>query len=606
MAALGSGGMGEVYRARDTRLDRMIAIKVLPDAVASDSQLRERFEREARAVAALNHPHICTLHDIGHDSGRDFLVMELLEGETLAGRLTRGALPLDQALRHAIEIAGALDRAHRVGIVHRDLKPGNVMLTKTGAKLLDFGLAKRATPAVAASGPSMVPTTPPNLTAQGTILGTFQYMAPEQLEGREADARTDIFAFGSVVYEMITGRKAFEGKSQVGLIGAILERDPAPISTILPASSSALDRIVQRCLAKDPDERWQSASDLAVQLKWIDEKATAAPKVEAPATVKRASRVWIALAAVLAVVAAGLGITAIYFYQAVGVEPVLRFSVLPPDKSLFDSAQPGNAPIVSPDGTRLAFTARNSSSGAGTIQVWVRPLDTLTPQLLQGTEGASYPFWSPDGRSIALFAQGTLKRIDVGGGPPLTLSDAPQGRGGSWNREGVLLFGTNNGPIYRVGSGGGEPVAVTKPTTEQRAHSFPSFLPDGRHFVYLAQATTAADLVIGSLDSNESKRVLGANSSAVYSNSGELLFVREGTLLRQSFDLTTFELSGDATPVAEQVWSDSSSHGAFSLSRTGCSLIEVEPGRPGTCSWPGSIVPENLSRPSARQANIGV
>ena len=472
---LGAGGMGEVYRARDTRLDRMVAVKVLATAFASDQQLRERFEREARSIAALNHPHICTLHDIGHEGDLAFLVMEILDGETLAARLARGALPLEQALRHAIEIAGALDKAHRAGIVHRDLKPGNIMLTKAGAKLLDFGLAKREMPAVAGSGLSVFPTTPPNLTTQGTILGTFQYMAPEQLEGREADARTDIFAFGTVLYEMVTGKKAFEGKSQVGLIGAILERDPAPVSMIQPTSPAALDRVVQRCLAKDPDERWQSAGDLAAQLKWIDEKGASRIPVRVSA-----SRTWIAVAVVMTLVAMGLGVAAIYFARATGVERVLQFSVLPPDKSIFDAAQPGFTPIVSPDGTRLAFTARDTS---GTIQIWVRSLDTLTPRLLQGTDGASYPFWSPDGRSIAFFAEGKLKSVDIGGGPPLTLCDAPLGRGGSWNREGVILFASLGRPLFRVGSGGGESVAVSKPDLARQL-LFPSFLPDGRHFIY--------------------------------------------------------------------------------------------------------------------------
>ena len=577
-AQIGAGGMGEVYRARDTRLDRTVAIKVLAAAFASDQQLRERFEREARAIAALNHPHICTLHDIGREGDTAFLVMEILDGETLAARLTRGALPLDQALRQAIEIAGALDKAHRAGIVHRDLKPGNIMLTKAGAKLLDFGLAKRETPAVAGSGLSMLPTTPANLTAQGTILGTLQYMAPEQLEGREADARTDIFAFGTVVYEMVTGKKAFEGKSQVGLIGAILERDPAPVSTILPTSPPALERIVHRCLAKDPDERWQSAGDLAVQLKWIDPTASASSPAEShlskvPTTV-RASRVWIAIAAVLALATAGLGIAVIYSYQAVGVEPVLRFSVFPPDKGTIA----GSVPIVSPDGTSLAFTARDAS---GTIQIWVRPLDTLTSQPLRGTEGASYPFWSPDGRSIAFFAQGRLKRIDVTGGPPLTLADAPQGSGGSWNREGVILFApSSNSPLFRVGSRGGEPVVVTKPTAEQRGHRFPSFLPDGHQFIYFAMLGSgfggSGEVFAGRLDSNESKRLTVTDSNAIHSHHGELLFVREGTLLRQSFDATTLEIGGDPTPVAEQV-AVGNNRGAFSVSENGVLAYQIEP-----------------------------
>jgi Tol biopolymer transport system component len=553
--------MGEVYRARDTRLDRMVAVKVLAAAFASDQPLRERFEREARSIAALNHPHICTLHDIGHEGDATFLVMEILDGETLADRVIRGALPLEQALRHAIEIAGALDKAHRAGIVHRDLKPGNIMLTKAGAKLLDFGLAKRETPAVAGAGLSVLPTTPPNLTTQGTILGTFQYMAPEQLEGREADARTDIFAFGTVLYEMVTGRKAFEGKSQVGLIGAILERDPAPVSATQPASPAALDRVVQRCLAKDPDDRWQSAGDLAAQLKWIDGNASS--NVSAAT---KASRLWIAVASVMALLAAGLGVAAFSFYRAPGVEPVFQFSVLPPDRNIFDTQQPGFRPIVSPDGTRLAFTARDAS---GTVQIWLRVFDSLTPRLVQGTEGASYPFWSHDGRSIGFFADEALKRVDLAGGPVLTVSGALGRSGGSWNRDGVILFtATTNSSIFRVASAGGAPVAVTTLTTGQRVHRFPSFLPDGRHFIYSALGAAGEEILVGSLDSNESTRLLTADSNALYSPPGELLFIRDGTLLRQSFNATTLALSGEATPVAAQV-ALAGGLGAFSVSDTG-------------------------------------
>src|SRR2546427_1632480 len=277
LGALGAGGMGEVYRARDTRLDRTVAVKILPDHLASRAELRERFEREARTVASLNHPHICTLHDIGHQDGTDYLVMEYLEGETLAQRLLRGPLPLEQVLQFAIEIADALDKAHRKGVTHRDLKPSNIMLTKSGTKLLDFGLAKlKQETAPANISLSKLPTAQDNLTAQGTILGTLQYMAPEQLEGKEVDACTDIFAFGVVVYEMATGKKAFEGKSQASLIAAILEREPSAMSTLCPVSPPALDRAVKRCLAKDPDDRWQSVRDLSQELKWIAESGAQA------------------------------------------------------------------------------------------------------------------------------------------------------------------------------------------------------------------------------------------------------------------------------------------------------------------------------------------
>jgi len=586
--ALDAGGMGEVYRARDTRLDRLVAIKVLATDLAADPQLRERFEREARAIAALNHPHICTLHDVGHEGDVDFLVMELLDGETLAARIGKGALPLDRALDYAVQIAAALDKAHRSGIVHRDLKPGNIMLTKSGAKLLDFGLAKRAEPVVSSGAFSVLPTTPPNLTAQGAILGTFQYMAPEQLEGAEADDRTDIFAFGTVLYEMITGRKAFEGKSQVGLIGAILERDPAPASTLQPSCPAALDRVLQRCLAKDPDERWQSAGDLSAQLKWIGEKETFAASGTMPDTptfAQRTNRLWIATAVSLSLITAAASVAALYFYRTRDTQPALRFTVPAPEKVLFDASQIGFLPAVSPDGTRLAFTARDA---AGAIHLWIRPFDTLTARLLPGTEGAAFPFWSPDSRSIGFFSQNKLKRIDIAGGPPLTLCDAVAGRGGSWSADGVILFApAGTGPLFRVDAGGGKPVAVTTLANGQSAHRFPSFLPDGRHFVYVSVITGPSDgIFVGSLDSDESTRIVVADSNAVYSPSGDLLFVRDGTLLRQAFDSTTRTVSGEPIPIAERV-AVGNSVGSFSISQNGVLAYRGGPGTSGDVqlSW---------------------
>ena len=307
LSLIGAGGMGEVYRARDTRLDRAVAIKILPAHLAAQSELRERFEREARAVAALNHPHVCTLYDVGAQNGIHYLVMELLEGETMADRIARGPIPLDESLTYAIEIADSLDKAHRQGVVHRDLKPGNIMLTKAGTKLLDFGLArlKQASPAAQFSTASNLPTNLSALTVQGAILGTLQYMSPEQLEGKEADARADIFAFGALVYEMISGRKAFEGKSQVSVMGAILERDPVPLKTLHPTIPPTLDRVIHRCLAKDPDARWQTASDLAAELKWLQ---SASPLDVQPGVAQQpvkalSSKLWIAIAGIAIVIA---------------------------------------------------------------------------------------------------------------------------------------------------------------------------------------------------------------------------------------------------------------------------------------------------------------
>ncbi len=577
LSAIGAGGMGEVYKVRDTRLDRIVAVKVLPAHLADRPELRERFEREARTIASLNHPHICTLHDIGHQDGIDFLVMEYLEGETLAQRLQKGPLPIEQVLQHAIEIADGLDKAHRKGVTHRDLKPGNIMLTKTGTKLLDFGLAKLKQEVAPANVQlSELPTAKDPLTAQGTIVGTLQYMAPEQLEGKKVDARTDIFAFGAVVYEMATGKRAFEGKSQASVISAIMSSDPLPISSLQPMTPPALAHVVKACLTKDPDGRWQTASDLTRELKWIAEGGSQAG-IPAPivARLKTRERLLTAIAAALFVTMIGLGAAVVYFSRAPADVAATQFFVSPPEKGSFDSGAAGfgfAAGVISPDGRRLAFTAKDAS---GRILIWVRALDTLAPQALRGTDDAALPFWSPDSRSIAFFAQGKLKRIDVAGGPPQTLCDAPTGRGGTWNQEGLILFAPNSGrgPLYRVTSAGGDPVAVTMATPQQTGHRFPSFLPDGRHFLYFVISPGSSEnsgVFVGSLDSNESKRLLGADSNALYSAPGGLLFVRQGTLLFQSFDPKKLELSGHPTPVAEQVASVAGTYmSAFSVSENG-------------------------------------
>jgi eukaryotic-like serine/threonine-protein kinase len=549
LAPIGAGGMGEVYRARDTRLNRTVAIKVLPEHAAS-AELRQRFEREAQTIAALNHRHICTLYDVGHQDGVDFLVMEYLEGETLADRLARGPLPLEQALKTAIEIADALDKAHRQGVIHRDLKPANIMLTKSGAKLLDFGLARLREPGPAATftAVSNLATGKSGLTAQGTIVGTLQYMAPEQLEGLEADARTDIFAFGGVLYEMITGKKAFESRSQVSLISAILERDPVPISTLLPASPPALDRVIFRCLAKDPDQRWQTMTDLAAELEWLkktDRPTQPAVSLPEKASTSRAARFWMTTSAVFFV--AALGFAGLWLYRPQEIPEVVRFFISAPGKATFDSVG-----SISPDGRRIAFTARDS---AGKLLLWIRPLESRAAQPLSGTDDAALPFWSPDSRSIAFFAQGKLKKIDVGGGPPQTLCDAPDGRGGSWNGDGVIVFAPSvNGPLYRVSSAGGRTVAVTVLTPSQIFHRFPSFLPDGKHFLYASRGEPGDPSVfVGSLDSTNATALLAADSAAIYSPPGYLLFVQQSTLLAQPFDLRQLRVTGETHPIAEQV-----------------------------------------------------
>jgi eukaryotic-like serine/threonine-protein kinase len=378
--------MGEVYRAKDTRLDRVVAIKVLPSHLSNNTEVQQRFEREARAVSSLSHSNICTLYDVGRQDGIDYLVMEYVDGESLADRLSKGPLPLDQVLRYSIQMADALDRAHHQGIVHRDLKPGNIMLTKSGAKLLDFGIAKfldhrsRGSSAVF-SGLSNLPTEPVSLTGEGAVLGTVQYMAPEQLEGRDADSRTDIFAFGTVVYEMATGKKAFTGKSQASLIGAILRDDPPTVSTTQSMTPPALDRVVKTCLAKDPDDRWQSARDLAQELKWIAEGGSQAG-TPMPASTPPKSRERIAwLVAAVFLAAAALLATPYVFHRS-PVEPgITRFNIPPPEKATF-----GDSSAISPDGRLLAFTAKETD---GKVGLWIRPLDSVTPKVLGGTHGAN-------------------------------------------------------------------------------------------------------------------------------------------------------------------------------------------------------------------------
>ncbi len=394
LSALGAGGMGEVYKARDTRLDRIVAIKVLPAHLADRAELRERFEREAKTIASLNHPHICTLHDTGHQDEIDFLVMEYLEGETLAQRLQKGPLPIRQVLQYAVEVADALDKAHRNGITHRDLKPGNIMLTKSGTKLLDFGLAKLKQEAAPAIPDSELPTMKSAITGEGTILGTLQYMAPEQVEAKEVDARTDIFAFGAVVYEMATSKKAFEGKTSASVMAKILEAEPPSMASLQPMTPPALDRVVKKCLAKEPEERWQNAKDLTDELKWIAEGGSQAGS-SAPLVAQRTSRERLAWSVAAAMFVAVLALAAFeYLHRAQPGAETMRFFVSPPETwklaGLGTVTSGSAAPLsVSPDGRRIAFVA---GSPDGKYLLWVRSLDTLTAQALAGTEGASAPF----------------------------------------------------------------------------------------------------------------------------------------------------------------------------------------------------------------------
>jgi eukaryotic-like serine/threonine-protein kinase len=579
LGSLGAGGMGEVYRAKDTRLERTVAVKVLPDHLSSPEAL-QRFEREAKTISQLSHPHICALYDVGHQDGVEYLVMEFLEGENLADRLGRGALPVDQAIKFGIQIAEALDRAHRAGVVHRDLKPANVMLTKTGVKLLDFGLAKLSEPpAGVISGLSMQMTTPhgSNLTAAGTILGTFQYMAPEQLEGKEVDARTDIFAFGSVLYEMVTGRKAFAGGSQASLIASILEKQPESITSLQPLAPATLDHVVRKCMAKDPDERWQSAADIASELRWASETSAAAispPRPVAADTRRRpALRTLTGAALVVLGLAAGFGLSRVRR----AASPVERsvFTILPPEK-----AELGDWTAMSPDGRSVAFPA--SIDGATTI--WVRSLDSSSPRSVPGTEGAAFPFWSPDGRSLGFFDGDKLKRIDLAGGPATVLCDAPAARGGSWSRDGTIIFsGQASTGIFQISAAGGSPKPATTvdKSADEITHRWPEFLPDGRHFIYYAYAATRGriGIYLGELGSTRKDRVLAGGRRATAAP-GRLFFAREGTLFAQKFDENRLKPIGDAVPIAERVWFTNEYFGHSSISVSPNGTVAFREGRP--------------------------
>jgi serine/threonine protein kinase/Tol biopolymer transport system component len=574
---IGAGGMGEVYRAHDTRLGRDVAIKVLPPAFSANPQVRARFEREARVISSLSHPHICALYDVGHqEDGTDFLVMELIEGETLAERLQRGALPLEQILRYGGEIADALDKAHRRGVVHRDLKPSNIILTKSGAKLLDFGLAKPFMSSLLASGTSetLQMTVSRPLTEEGTIVGTFQYMAPEQLELGEADTRSDIFTFGAVLYEMATGRRAFEGKSRASTIAQILEHDPPPITSIQPLTPLSLERVVATCLAKNPDERFQTAHDLMLQLRWIrDERSTPSSGV-LPLARRRSARETIAWSAAALLAIALIVIVAMMARRnASSGEPVVSSVIAPANGRYLFTGDNGGGPSISPDGRTLAFVAVGEDASRG---IWLRPLGSADAKKIEGTAGAMAPFWSPDGRSLGFFADAKLKTIDVGGGVATTIAPAADARGGVWLDDGTIVYEpvTREG-LFRVSAGGGTPARLTKPDGKQiTTHRWPIALPGGKWILYLAAshfAPASPDMSICALstDGVTNKRLFACASNVAYVD-GRLLFVRDGALLAQPFDKDKLELSGRATTVVPRVRYDVSIwRGVFDASSNG-------------------------------------
>jgi Tol biopolymer transport system component len=579
LSAIGAGGMGEVYKAIDTRLSRTVAIKVLPPHWANDTEMKERFEREARTVASLSHPHICVVHDVGRDQETDFLVMEYLEGETLAARLQRGLLALDEALEVAIAVADALDKAHRQGVVHRDLKPANVMLTESGAKLLDFGLAK-LTQGGMPSGSGSMPT-PHDATTPGMMIGTLQYMAPEQLEGAEADARTDIFALGVLIHEMITGKKAFEAKSRVLLISAIATSEPPLLSHVDPTIPRELEHVVKTCLAKDPADRWQTARDVLAELQAIAEGSTDAVTVApAAATPRKRARLYRGLAAGALLAAVGMSLPAILYLRGADPPKELRFRV-----PIQLTAEPGAANIggvassalfglssfaISPDGRSLAFVARQG--GADPWTLFVRPIGAVAPQPLTAVEDSvAQPFWSPDSRSIAFVTGGKLKKIAASGGPSQDLGEIPDFAGGTWSRDGVIVFGTALG-LFRVPAEGGKPEALTALDPAETGHFWPQFLPDGQHYLFTAWSgqSAARAIYVGALGSKEKTRVLAAESNAVYAGTGHLLFHRGNTVYAQPFDANTSVLSGEPVRVADPIgFDDGDGRGHFAASQNG-------------------------------------
>ena len=540
--------MGEVYRAKDTRLNRIVAIKVLHDALAADPQFRERFDREARAISQLTHPHICVLYDVGHQNGTDYLVLEYLDGETLARRLERGPLKLADALKIAAHIADALDKAHRVGVVHRDLKPANVMLTEGGPKVLDFGLAKFLHPSVAGSGLSHALTEEVSqLTSRGEVVGTLQYLSPEQLAEGKVDSRSDIWGLGCILYEMLTGMKAFIGTNRPTVIAAILNSDPHPIDG-KSATAQSIEWVLSRCLAKDPDERWQTARDLRAELRRAATDVVESVRVSGDAPFRLSKwNAWIVLT-VMAI--ATTIVLTLRSRSDQKVEVQVQFSIDPPQGLEFPGSPGSPMPAVSPDGRRVAFVVTRR----GRTLLALRNIDSSQVQKLTGTDDGTLPFWSPDSRLIGFFAQGKIKKIDLAGGAAQTICDAPSSAmGASWSNDDVILFAPSPATgLMRVAASGGNPLAVTTPDSKagEIAHMWPVFLPDGKHFLFIARP--ASDVYVGSLNSSAHIRLTSTDSKAFYASPGYLLFHKGGQLLAQSFDTKQLTLSGEPQRVLRQ------------------------------------------------------
>jgi serine/threonine protein kinase len=578
-APLGSGGAGAVFRARDTRLGRSVAIKVLNTEGVDAEALRERLQREARAISQLAHPYICTLFDIGATpDGVSYLVMELIEGETLEQAIARGPLPLAQAITAAGQIADALGAAHRAGIIHGDLKPGNVMVTRGGVKLLDFGLATERQ-AVAAAPPDQVTRTTV-MSPSGGITGTLQYLSPEQIEGRPADERSDIFACGAVVYEMLTGRKAFSGQTPASVIASILREEPPPVTTVRPEAPAALDRLVRACLAKDPADRWQSAADLAREFRWLEASA-GEPKQTAAG--RPPWLTWVAALAALLLTLATVVLVREYFASpSREAGTVTRTSVLLPDGLQFPVGNTLGGVgrfAVSPNGKRLVFVGVDNS---GNQMLGLRPLDSLAATPIPGTTGGSSPFWSPDSNSIAFFAQGQLKAVTLPGGDTRVIAAPAFNATGSWRNDTILFTPTAASPIARVAAEGGTPKRVT--TLDEKAgdliHRSPFFLPDGKHFLYVAVAnrpggTTPRAVYIGSIDSDDPPTLLMESGSSVKYSDGYLVYLRENSLVAQPFDPGSFTLSGEPRTIAEQVELSGVSSATYGFTDTGALLYQT-------------------------------
>jgi len=571
VSRLGAGGMGEVWRATDTRLDRSVAIKVLPAELAQNAQLKARFEREAKTISQLNHPNICSLFDVGDG----YLVMELLEGEALTDRLARGPLPLAEVLKYGSQIADALDRAHRAGITHRDLKPGNVMITRSGAKLLDFGLAKSAAPVVDLEGA----TQHRPLTQEGTILGTFQYMAPEQLEGQEADARTDIFALGAVLYEMASAKRAFEGKTRTSLIAAIVSSDPRPISEVQPLTPPAFERVLRKCLAKEPDDRWQSAHDIADELRWIGESGSQAASTRGLMTRPRRRERLTWMLAVLAILLATAA--AVHWKNRERGPQRLRLSIPAPEGTTF--ARP-TMPIatISPDGTRVVFSAQSAN---GESMLYVRSLQEFEARPLSGTEQGETPFFSPDGKWIGFCADGKLRKVLATGGNVTDIAPAPSITGADWREDGLIAFTLSyNTGIYVIPSSGGTPRQVSAPDRrlKESSHGWPQFLPGGNWIIFTVESSgksfNDATIVAQSLDNGERRVLVRGGTCARYVPSGHLVFARSSSLFAVPFDANKVAVTGSPVEVMKGVvMTEGRGVSQWSFSRTGTLLFTPGP-----------------------------